>query len=71
MTGGVIKLCTGAGIWISKGGEFEDVAIKDPMDPFKLMWTGFKENIIKDTEPETNGYYGREIINIYRTDLSV
>lgn len=64
MTKGVIKLCTGYGLWVSKGGEFEPVAIQKPKNSFELIWENFRDNINNNTNPEPDGYYGREIIRL-------
>jgi len=59
---GELKLCTGKGLWISRGGEYEEVHIENKKDPFELQMSEFIDCITYNKESPIPGIYGEKII---------
>ena len=63
-TEGTIKLCTGRGLWISKGSAYEEVILPSVRYmPFEHQLKNFVDSIINDSTPPITGEYGRKVIN--------
>lgn len=61
-TGGMLKLATGKGLWISRGGEYEPVEVRETARPFVLQFRDLLAAIREGREPECSAAYGRSVI---------
>lgn len=63
-TEGMMKLATGHGLWISRGGAYEQAEIADPADPFVLQYEDLLQAIREDRETGCPGAYGRQVVAV-------
>lgn len=64
-TGGMAKLISARGLWISRNGQYEPVAGSnrgDSADPFCLQLQDLLQAIERDAEPDCSGAYARSVI---------
>ncbi|MCM0650893.1 Gfo/Idh/MocA family oxidoreductase [Clostridium swellfunianum] len=66
-TNGVIKLCTGKGLWVDKGKGFEEVILEEKEKVFENQLLDFLNAIKHGTKPEISGEYGLNIIKLIET----
>ncbi|MFD0712591.1 Gfo/Idh/MocA family protein [Paenibacillus sp. GCM10027626] len=63
-TGGMIKLQTGKGLWISENDRYREVEVEAYDAPQVLQFKELIAAIDEQREPECGGVYAREIINV-------
>lgn len=69
---GMAKLISAKGLWISKGGEYEQVEPIPEEDPFVLQFKDLLQAIGNEQDPDSSGEYARSVIAaleaVYRSD---
>lgn len=67
-TGGMAKLISAKGLWISNNGSYvryeDKPATTFPEDPFVLQFKDLLASISNDTESSSSGRYGRSVISV-------
>lgn len=66
-TKGVIKLCTGKGLWVDRGKGFEEVIVQDKEKIFENQLLDFLNAVKHGIKPEISGEYGLNIIKLIET----
>jgi predicted dehydrogenase len=66
-TGGMMKLASGAGVWISQGGKYEPVELSGAVGSFVLQFKDILTAIEGDSEPGCSGEYARSVVNVVNT----
>ncbi|MFS0723612.1 Gfo/Idh/MocA family protein [Paenibacillus sp. 1P07SE] len=70
-TGGMLKLVTGSGLWISRSGAYEPVEMAAAADPYELQYIDLLMSIRERQESYSSGEYGRSVVaaieHIYRS----
>lgn len=61
-TGGMLKLVSGKGLWMSDGGEYRRVDVEEEVDPFALQFAELLQAIRSGSEPECSGAYGKSVV---------
>ncbi|MDG0790560.1 hypothetical protein OMP38_06615 [Cohnella ginsengisoli] len=61
-THGMLKLRTGAGLWISQDGEYRPVETTQAEPPFVLQYRDLLDCIQRDAVPECSGDYSKSVI---------
>lgn len=62
LSNGEIRLCTGKGLWIGRGGEYEEIKLQNDSKPFELQMNAFIDCILDNKEIPIPGIYGMKII---------
>jgi len=63
-TGGMLKLVSGKGLWMSDGGEYRRVEVEEEADPFALQFAALLAAIRTGSEPECSGAYGKSVVGV-------
>lgn len=63
-TGGSMKLLTGRGLWISQGGDYEQVDVPPQPDPFVRQFEDLLGAILENREPECSMAYSRSVVAV-------
>ncbi|WP_339279843.1 Gfo/Idh/MocA family oxidoreductase [Paenibacillus sp. FSL W8-1187] len=61
-TEGMLKLSTGAGLWIGQSGEYRSVEAPQEAPPFVLQYRDLLSSIRTDVNPECSGEYSRSVV---------
>ncbi|MFC3798648.1 Gfo/Idh/MocA family protein [Cohnella sp. GCM10012308] len=63
-TGGCMKLLTGRGLWVSDGGDYEQVNVPPQPDPFVRQFEDLIGAIRDNREPECSMAYSRSVVAV-------
>lgn len=66
-TGGMMKLATGAGLWLSQNGQYEPVEMAGAVNSFVLQFQDLIGAIASGNEPGCSGEYARSVVNVVNT----
>lgn len=63
-TEGMLKLVTGEGLWISRGGSYEKVENTGNVAPFSLQYADLQRSILNGEDPSCTPEYARNVIAV-------
>ncbi|MFK7697519.1 Gfo/Idh/MocA family protein [Paenibacillus sp. HJGM_3] len=66
-TGGMMRLATSSGLWISQNGAYEPVDLSGAVNSFVLQFEDLLGAIERDEEPGCSGTYARSVVNVVNT----
>lgn len=66
-TGGMIRILNHQGLWISRDGQYEEIAVDRSADPFELQLIDLMRCIREGTQPYASGKYGRTVVRAIET----
>lgn len=61
-TGGMLKLATGSGLWISEDGKYVEVPVEKEAPPFLLQYRDLIRYIEEGVEPSSSMEYARSVV---------
>jgi predicted dehydrogenase len=63
-TGGMLKLLSGVSLWISEGGQYREVEVRQEEKPFVLQFRDLVRYIEEDVEPYSSMEYSRSVVAV-------
>lgn len=66
-TGGMMKLATGTGLWVSQNGQYEPVEMSGAVNSFVLQFEDLVGAIESGNVPGCSGAYARSVVNVVNT----
>jgi predicted dehydrogenase len=66
-TNGMMRLATGAGVWVSDGGKYEPIDLTGAVNSFVLQFKDIVDAIENGTDPGCSGEYARSVVKVVNT----
>ncbi len=66
-TNGMLKLLSGQGLWVTKGGEYQEIKITETIKPFRLKYYDLLRGIEQNRELNSSNSYAKSIISVLET----
>jgi len=63
-TNGMIRIVNHQSLWLSRGGDYEEVAVEQVVDPLRLQLIELASCIREDRQPYCSGEYGSSVVKV-------